>query len=118
GATWTLIDSRPHSGEWEDLRYDLAGFAGGGAGTMLRFSVVDTTPASIIESAIDAVQIRSVACNACPADVNGDGELNPDDFNAWVAAFNTQSSACDQNADGACNPADFSAWVINFNSGC
>ncbi|MEO1534590.1 MAG: GC-type dockerin domain-anchored protein [Planctomycetota bacterium] len=55
---------------------------------------------------------------ACPADTNGDGVVNPADFNAWVIAFNTQSPACDQNGDGLCNPADFNAWVINFNAGC
>ncbi|MEO1535222.1 MAG: GC-type dockerin domain-anchored protein [Planctomycetota bacterium] len=54
----------------------------------------------------------------CPADTNGDGLVNPADFNAWVIAFNTQSPACDQNADGLCNPADFNAWVLNFNNGC
>ena len=56
--------------------------------------------------------------NNCPADVNGDGELTPADFNAWVIAFNGQLPACDQNGDGLCNPADFNAWVVNFNDGC
>lgn len=52
------------------------------------------------------------------ADVNQDGVLSPDDFSAWVAAFNTTSPRCDQNADGRCTPADFSAWVGNYNAGC
>ena len=54
----------------------------------------------------------------CLADTNYDGILSPADFSAWVAAFNTQASACDQNSDGMCTPADFSAWVANFNAGC
>ena len=54
----------------------------------------------------------------CLPDVNGDGNLTPGDFNAWVLAFNTQSPACDQNGDGLCTPADFNAWVLNFNAGC
>jgi len=54
----------------------------------------------------------------CLADVNGDGEVTPADFSAWVAAFNTQAPECDQNGDGSCTPADFSAWVANFNAGC
>ncbi|MEL7483879.1 MAG: beta-propeller fold lactonase family protein [Planctomycetota bacterium] len=54
----------------------------------------------------------------CTADTNGDGELTPADFNAWVQAFNTQSPACDQNGDGLCSPQDFNAWVANFNAGC
>ncbi|MEO1535323.1 MAG: GC-type dockerin domain-anchored protein, partial [Planctomycetota bacterium] len=56
--------------------------------------------------------------STCPADVNGDGELGPGDFNAWVAAFNAGGDGCDQNGDGACNPADFNAWVVNFVAGC
>ncbi|MEL7483877.1 MAG: hypothetical protein AAFN41_05930, partial [Planctomycetota bacterium] len=47
----------------------------------------------------------------CPADTNGDGALDPADFNAWVIAFNTQAPECDQNGDGLCNPADFNSWV-------
>ncbi|MEL7483757.1 MAG: GC-type dockerin domain-anchored protein [Planctomycetota bacterium] len=54
----------------------------------------------------------------CVADVNGDGELNPADFNAWVIAFNTGDPAADQNGDGLVSPADFNAWVANFNAGC
>ena len=54
----------------------------------------------------------------CLADVNGDGEVTPADFSAWVAAFNAQAPECDQNGDNECTPADFSAWVANFNAGC
>jgi len=54
----------------------------------------------------------------CVADTNGDGFLTPADFTAWLAAFNTQSSACDQNGDALCTPADFTAWLANFNAGC
>ncbi|MEL6497622.1 MAG: GC-type dockerin domain-anchored protein [Planctomycetota bacterium] len=54
----------------------------------------------------------------CRADTNGDGQVTPADFNAWVLAFNNQSPECDQNGDGFCNPADFNAWILNFNSGC
>ncbi|MEL7484377.1 MAG: hypothetical protein AAFN41_08475 [Planctomycetota bacterium] len=54
----------------------------------------------------------------CLADTNGDGELTPGDFNAWVIAFNNQGPECDQNGDTLCNPADFNGWVLNYNVGC
>ncbi|MEL7483657.1 MAG: choice-of-anchor tandem repeat NxxGxxAF-containing protein [Planctomycetota bacterium] len=54
----------------------------------------------------------------CPADINGDGDATPADFNAWLAAFNSQAPGCDQNGDGLCDPSDFNAWVVNFNVGC
>ncbi|MEO1534133.1 MAG: hypothetical protein AAFS11_01040 [Planctomycetota bacterium] len=67
-----------------------------------------------------ADNFRALALNteACLGDVNGDTQLNPADFTAWVIAFNDGAPECDQNLDGLCNPADFSAWVINFNNGC
>ncbi|MEL7484060.1 MAG: hypothetical protein AAFN41_06865, partial [Planctomycetota bacterium] len=55
---------------------------------------------------------------SCAADTNGDGDLTPADFNAWVLAFNTGGPACDQNNDGNCAPDDFNAWVLNFNTNC
>ncbi|MEO1534194.1 MAG: GC-type dockerin domain-anchored protein [Planctomycetota bacterium] len=67
---------------------------------------------------IGAAEFQGTTPSDCLADTNGDGLVNPADFNAWVIAFNTQSPACDQNEDGLCNPADFNAWVINFNAGC
>ena len=60
----------------------------------------------------------SITVSLCAADTNGDGQLTPADFNAWVAAFNAQAPACDQNGDTLCTPADFNAWVANFNAGC
>ncbi|MEM9661304.1 MAG: GC-type dockerin domain-anchored protein [Planctomycetota bacterium] len=54
----------------------------------------------------------------CLADTNRDGRLSPNDFNAWILAFNTQSDACDQNGDGECRQNDFNAWILNFNNGC
>ncbi|MEO0629828.1 MAG: hypothetical protein AAFY46_03755, partial [Planctomycetota bacterium] len=41
----------------------------------------------------------------CAADINGDGELTPADFNAWVLAFNAQAPECDQNGDSVCDPS-------------
>ncbi len=58
------------------------------------------------------------APDSCPADTNGDGLVTPQDFNAWIIAFNTQSPACDQNDDGLCTPQDFNAWIVNYNAGC
>ncbi|MEM9661552.1 MAG: GC-type dockerin domain-anchored protein [Planctomycetota bacterium] len=54
----------------------------------------------------------------CIADTNGDGTLSPNDFNAWILAFNNQDPACDQNGDGDCRQNDFNAWILNFNAGC
>lgn len=54
----------------------------------------------------------------CLADVNGDGQVTPTDFTAWINAFNNNLPECDQNGDGSCTPTDFTAWIDNFNTGC
>ncbi|MEO0630807.1 MAG: GC-type dockerin domain-anchored protein [Planctomycetota bacterium] len=58
------------------------------------------------------------ATEPCVADTNGDGELTPGDFNAWINAFNAQLPTCDQNGDSLCDPSDFNAWIANYNAGC
>ena len=51
------------------------------------------------------------------ADANGDGFVNPGDFNAWILAFNSGNFRADQNFDGIINPGDFNSWILNFNLG-
>ncbi|MEL6499356.1 MAG: choice-of-anchor tandem repeat NxxGxxAF-containing protein [Planctomycetota bacterium] len=65
-----------------------------------------------------ALFLAKVPDDSCPADTNGDGQLSPNDFNAWILAFNNQSPECDQNGDGDCRQNDFNAWILNFNAGC
>lgn len=55
---------------------------------------------------------------ACLADVNGDGFVLPNDFTAWIAAFNAMGPGCDQNGDGQCQSNDFASFLQNFNAGC
>ncbi|MEO1534222.1 MAG: M23 family metallopeptidase [Planctomycetota bacterium] len=83
----------------------------------LRTVSVEITPNDGVANGL-ATTTTIVVPALCPADTNGDGVVNPADFNAWVIAFNNQTPACDQNGDSLCNPADFNAWVINFNDGC
>ncbi|MEL6499475.1 MAG: GC-type dockerin domain-anchored protein [Planctomycetota bacterium] len=59
-----------------------------------------------------------VSLDPCPADVNDDGQVSPNDFNAWINAYNSNTPACDQNGDGECRQNDFNAWILNFNAGC
>ncbi|MEL6796366.1 MAG: GC-type dockerin domain-anchored protein, partial [Planctomycetota bacterium] len=85
-----------------------------GGGSVVR---VDVTPSDGTDEAITTAAEVTVS-QPCHADVNGDGQLSPNDFNAWILAFNTQSLGCDQNGDGDCRQNDFNAWILNFNAGC
>ena len=64
---------------------------------------------------IGAVESRGASCLA---DVNGDGDLTPTDFSAWVGAYQRGDAIADQNRDGVLTPTDFSAWVNNYTNGC
>jgi choice-of-anchor B domain-containing protein len=87
----------------------------------IRFIASDGDPGNVVEAGIDAVVVEGYACDGEPcanrADVNGDGALMPNDFAAWVAAFNAGSPAADQNGDGLALPNDFAAWIANYNAG-
>ncbi|MFI4870697.1 MAG: GC-type dockerin domain-anchored protein, partial [Phycisphaerales bacterium JB061] len=61
---------------------------------------------------------EALASTECIADVNGDGDLTPTDFSAWIGAYNSSAPGCDQNGDELCTPTDFSAWITNYNLGC
>ncbi|MEL6795360.1 MAG: choice-of-anchor B family protein [Planctomycetota bacterium] len=86
----------------------------------VRFEAADLNGENVVEAGIDSVIFSAIECDACtnPADVNGDGQVAPNDFNAWILAFNTRSPACDQNGDGDCRQNDFNAWILNYNAGC
>ncbi|MEL7484235.1 MAG: N-acetylmuramoyl-L-alanine amidase, partial [Planctomycetota bacterium] len=111
---------------------DFVGGPGGAAGVLnpgeagrgdaallsIPFETIESVGAraSVMTGLLESVGL--VVEPTCVADTNGDGELSPGDFNAWVLAFNTGAAVCDQNGDGQCLPDDFNAWVLNFNTGC
>jgi hypothetical protein len=73
-----------------------------------------------IESAVwDVVSAEPrTGVSPCLADTNRDGLVTPQDFTAWIAAYNIDASIADQNHDGRVTPRDFTAWIANFNNGC
>lgn len=93
-----------------DLNSDFGDYALNNAGE-IAFRAVFTDGSS-------GIFIATIPSPSCPADTNGDGELTPTDFTAWINAFNNDLPECDQNGDGSCTPTDFTAWVGNFNAGC
>lgn len=55
---------------------------------------------------------------SCPADFNGDGQVNTLDFLAFLNAFSAGDPAADFNGDGVINTLDFLAFLNAFNAGC
>lgn len=74
----------------------------------------------MIVSVLDGIELFDIGegCGPCSADVNADGRLDGDDFEAWAGAYQRDDISADQNVDLHVTPADFGAWIANFNAGC
>lgn len=72
-------------------------------------------PAGIVRW--DNSSLEQGAAGRLCADQNGDGVVNPGDFNAWVLNFNAGDLRADTNQNGVNDPGDFNAWVLAFNQG-
>ncbi|NUQ51169.1 MAG: VCBS repeat-containing protein [Phycisphaerales bacterium] len=54
----------------------------------------------------------------CPADFNGDGFVNGDDYDAFAEAFDAGDAAADFNNDGFVNGNDYDEFAERFDLGC
>jgi len=72
-----------------------------------------------VEYLSNAVRLVVVS-DTCRADVNADGELNPDDLADYIGAYfaNPPGSSSDFNADGETNPDDLADYIGAFFNGC
>ncbi|MEL6797670.1 MAG: hypothetical protein AAFO89_12715, partial [Planctomycetota bacterium] len=77
--------------------------------------IAGNEPAGIVRWDNAALEVGGAA-RLC-ADQNGDGMINPGDFNAWVLNFNGGNLLADTNQNGVNDPGDFNAWVLAFNQG-
>ncbi|MFO0833928.1 MAG: hypothetical protein U0638_03080 [Phycisphaerales bacterium] len=60
----------------------------------------------------------AVQGGGCPADFNGDGFVNGDDYDGFASAFDVADLAADFNRDGFVNGDDYDAFASAFDAGC
>jgi len=63
-------------------------------------------------------ELRGSTVCTCPADINGDGDLDFFDVSAFIQLFNAMDPAADFQPDGVFNFFDISAFMQAFNAGC
>jgi len=71
-----------------------------------------------IDEAYNALLYIGNTSKGCPSDFNGDGFVNGDDFDGFVAAFEAGDLASDFDGNFFPNGEDFDAFVDAFISGC
>ncbi|MEQ8769525.1 MAG: M64 family metallopeptidase [Phycisphaerales bacterium] len=92
------------------------------AGGTLTATVVDNTDMvrdeSVRANLMTAQVSWTVLPAACPADMDGDGTLNIDDIDAFVAFFLGGDLAADLDGNGTLNVDDIDAFVAAYLAGC
>lgn len=58
------------------------------------------------------------AVNVCPADFDGSGFVDRDDYDAFTAAFIEGGDSADYDGSGFVDESDFAAFVHDFETGC
>ncbi len=62
--------------------------------------------------------LHSLGLRGCPADLNGDGVVNTQDFIAFLGAWANGDELADWNNDGTINTQDFLAYLNDWAAGC
>jgi hypothetical protein len=125
GTTWTPAEVVGPSGEgttggWIRASWSLSSVGlTPSAQTRVRFIAEDIGTGSIVEAAIDDFRITRrtcVAAPACPADWNGDQDVDGDDVIAFFSDWD-QGNA-DFNNDGGTDGDDVIAFFAGWDTGC
>ena len=105
-----------NAGAWTRSEWSIADFATPGATLRVRFVAQDTGTAGLLEAGVDDFEVSIGVCDqpACPADINGDSQVNSSDLTIVLAAWASADDASDINGDGVVDGLDLasilSAW--------
>ena len=126
GQTWTELETvGPTGGEVSGGWFTTSVFVNDFFNTpsdqvRVRFIASDLGDGSVVEAAVDAVSISIIECEdaGCPADIDGNGTLDADDFFAFLDLFAAGDPRADITGNGIIDANDFFAYLDLFVAGC
>jgi hypothetical protein len=124
GASYVLVETvgpsgAGTSGGWIETGFNVGDFVGLTSTVRVKFVASDLGSGSIVEAAIDDVNVLGVSCSdVCVADFTGDGALDIFDVFAFLDAFNASDPVADFTGDGSFDIFDVFAYLDAFNAGC
>ncbi len=130
GQTWAMVESvgpeGPEvSGGWFQHRFHPADFVPLTSQVRLRFVAQDTNPQSLVEAAVDAVRIETLACEnpvlgCSPADLAEPfGTIDLFDLLAFLDAYGAQAPGADlAEPFGTVDLFDLLAYLDAYAAGC
>jgi len=126
GASWVNVEivgpSGPQTaGGWFRHEFRVADFVPPTSQVRLRFVASDLGSGSIVEAAMDDLLVSDPDCEACPADLNGDGVVGLEDLSTLLAHYGAggaQPEDGDLDRDGDVDLADLAAMLAAYGSTC
>ncbi len=128
GASWVNLETVGPTGPEVRGGWNLKSFrvpaAQATSQFRIRFVASDVGTGSVVEAAVDAVNLSALDCTppSCPADFNGDGFLDFFDYDSFVNCFETgvcpPGKTADFNSDGFADFFDYDAYVLAYEVGC
>ena len=118
GATWTTLETvTENANAWVTKTFRVADFVTPSATVKLRFVARDLGGGSTVEAAVDDVKLEVFGCDRNPADFDGNGFVDFDDFNLFVQAFEAGDLSADFDNSGFVDFDDFNLYVVAFENG-
>ena len=119
GSTWVTLETvKENAGVWVHREFRIDDYLPPGASMRLRLIASDGAEDSVVEGAIDDIQVRVAGCESCYPDCNADGSLNLADFGCFTTRFALGQFYADCNGDFSLNLADFGCFTTKFALGC
>jgi hypothetical protein len=116
GTTWTQVESVPDTVGWVVKEWNVEDYVTLTSQFRMRFSATDNPNDSVTEAGVDRFKVLTIECTSCPPDWNGDGDVDSQDFTAFLNDF--VAGNADYDGDGDTDSQDFVSFLNDFVVGC